>query len=317
MATEQIKVPDIGDFDEVDVIEVLVAEGDTVEAEQSLITLESDKATMEVPAPKAGKVLKVLIREGDKVAEGTPILELEPAEAGAGRETAAPASEPEQAPALAEGKPSPAAATEAPSDADCDLVVIGAGPGGYNAAFRAADLGLKVILVERYPVLGGVCLNVGCIPSKALLHVSHIIEAAEQFTDHGVAFGKPKIELDKLRDWKDSVVQKLTGGLAGMAKQRKVKPLPAWRASAGPTRSPWRAAMENGRSASGKPLSLPAPARSPHRGWIWTIRGSWIQPVRWNCTISPSACWWSAAASSAWKWPRSMPRSVRRSPWWN
>ena len=228
MATEQIKVPDIGDFDAVDVIEVLVAEGDTVEPEQSLITLESDKATMEVPAPKAGKVIKVLVKEGDKVAEGTAILELEVSAADqstehptdTGSEQQAPPKQ-EKPPTSPEAKPAPAASE--PDDADCDLVVIGAGPGGYTAAFRAADLGLKVILVERYPTLGGVCLNVGCIPSKALLHVSHIIDAAEQFAEHGVRFGKPKIELDKLRDWKTGVVKKLTGGLAGMAKQRKVE----------------------------------------------------------------------------------------------
>ncbi len=230
MAAEQIKVPDIGDFDEVDVIEVLVSEGDTVEAEQSLITLESDKATMEVPAPRAGKVTRVLIKVGDKVAEGKAILELEPSEGGGEEAEKEPAGEeaPKQDAAREEKaarKQAPArqAESKTPSDTDCDVVVIGSGPGGYTAAFRAADLGLKVILVERYPTLGGVCLNVGCIPSKALLHVSHIIEAAEQFRQHGVTFGKPKIQLDKLRGWKDSVVKKLTGGLAGMAKQRKVE----------------------------------------------------------------------------------------------
>ncbi|MCH8503284.1 MAG: dihydrolipoyl dehydrogenase [Ectothiorhodospiraceae bacterium] len=227
MAAEQIKVPDIGDFDEVDVIEVLVSEGDTVEAEQSLITLESDKATMEVPAPRAGKITKVLIKVGDKVAEGKAILELEPSEGGgeakAKKEPAGEtptkqgSSRPEQEPAAQQPQ------SKAPSDADCDVVVIGSGPGGYTAAFRAADLGLKVILVERYPTLGGVCLNVGCIPSKALLHVGHIIDSAEQFSEHGVTFGKPKIDLKKLRGWKESVVKKLTGGLAGMAKQRKVE----------------------------------------------------------------------------------------------
>ncbi|WP_290634321.1 dihydrolipoyl dehydrogenase [Aquisalimonas sp.] len=231
MATTTITVPDIGDFDAVDVIEVLVNDGDTVEPEQSLITLESDKATMEVPAITGGKVTSVKIKVGDQVKEGDVILELEAAESGAAaeppKEDAQPA-EPEPAPSAdkAESKPAPqpaAAASEAPSDADCDVVVIGAGPGGYTAAFRAADLGLKVILVERYDTLGGVCLNVGCIPSKALLHVGHILDTAEQFKDHGVVFGKPKIELDKLRDWKSSVVGKLTGGLASMAKQRKVE----------------------------------------------------------------------------------------------
>ena len=231
MANETIKVPDIGDFDEVDVIEVLVAEGDEVAAEQSLITLESDKATMEVPADRAGKVSKMLIKVGDKVAEGTPILELEAAsDAGEADKPKSGEQSSEDKPAAPEktaAKPRQDQATpapgDAPSDTDCDLVVVGAGPGGYTAAFRAADLGLKVILIERYPSLGGVCLNVGCIPSKALLHVGHIMDTAAAFKDHGIIFNKPKIELDKLRSWKDSVIGKLTGGLAGMAKKRKVE----------------------------------------------------------------------------------------------
>jgi len=231
MASKSVTIPDIGDFDEVDVIEVLVSEGDTVEAEQSLITLESDKATMEVPAPEAGTVKSVKIKVGDKVRQGDAILDLEPSAGGGGAESGAdkpaPAEQPgRDKPAAAQKSapaPAPAPAGNAPADADCDVVVIGAGPGGYTAAFRAADLGLKTILVERYESLGGVCLNVGCIPSKALLHVSHIVDTAEQFADHGVVFGKPKIELDKLRDWKNSVIGKLTGGLASMAKQRKVE----------------------------------------------------------------------------------------------
>ncbi len=232
MATKEIKVPDIGDFDEVDVIEVLVSEGDTIEPEHSLITLESDKAAMEVPAPEAGKITRVMVKVGDKVAEGKAIIEIEPAGAGAtgdkpAEQTTGKSEQPreKQQPEAPGGKPGPAAASPgpAPSDTDCDVVVIGAGPGGYTAAFRASDLGLRTILVERYDNLGGVCLNVGCIPSKALLHVGHILDTAEQFKDHGIVFGKPRIDLDKLRDWKNKVVGKLTGGLAGMARQRKVE----------------------------------------------------------------------------------------------
>ena len=221
MASKKIKVPDIGDFDAVDIIEVLVSEGDAIEAEQSLITLESDKATMEVPAPEAGKVTNLKVKVGDKVREGDVILELEPAagsDAGSGETQAE-----KEAPNQPSSAPSPAPTPAGDAPTDCDVVVIGAGPGGYTAAFRAADLGLKVILVERYETLGGVCLNVGCIPSKALLHVGHILDTAAHFKDHGITFGKPKIELDKLRGWKDSVVGKLTGGLAAMARQRKVE----------------------------------------------------------------------------------------------
>ncbi|MFO7857403.1 MAG: dihydrolipoyl dehydrogenase [Ectothiorhodospiraceae bacterium] len=231
MATTTITVPDIGDFDAVDVIEVLVSDGDTVEPEQSLITLESDKATMEVPATTGGTVTAVKIKVGDKVKEGDTILELEPAAGGGGEASGGESKQAEapkeEAPAASGGQaagPAPAAAaSEAPADADCDVVVIGAGPGGYTAAFRAADLGLKTMLVERYETLGGVCLNVGCIPSKALLHVGHIIDTADEFKEHGIVFGQPKIELDKLRDWKNKVIGKLTGGLTSMAKQRQVE----------------------------------------------------------------------------------------------
>jgi dihydrolipoamide dehydrogenase len=207
-----VKVPDIGDFKEVEVIEVLVKPGDTIAKEQSLITLESDKATMEIPSPGAGVVQELRVKVGDKVSQGTPILLLESAQ----RDKAeAPKKAPEAPKA---GSPVPATG----ADIECDVVVLGAGPGGYSAAFRAADLGLKTVLVERYPALGGVCLNVGCIPSKALLHTAAIVDAAKGLAAHGISFGEPKLDLARLRAFKDKVVGKLTGGLASMARMRKV-----------------------------------------------------------------------------------------------
>jgi dihydrolipoamide dehydrogenase len=203
---QEIKVPDIGDFKNVPVIEVFVKPGDVVKAEDPLIALESDKATMEVPSPFAGVVAEVKVKVGDKVGEGALILTLE---GGAEKPAAAPVAAPAAAPA-------PAGALQA------EVLVLGAGPGGYSAAFRAADLGKKVVLVERWPVLGGVCLNVGCIPSKALLHAAKVIDEAQDMSSHGVSFSAPKVDLDALRTWKDSVIKRLTGGLAGMAKQRKV-----------------------------------------------------------------------------------------------
>jgi dihydrolipoamide dehydrogenase len=213
MASQEVKVPDIGDFKEVEVIEVLVKPGDTVAKEQSLITLESDKATMEIPSPQAGVVKELKVRVGDKVSKGSAILALEAA------------AEKKEEARKAEKKPeAPAAPASGPAKAelDCDVVVIGSGPGGYSAAFRAADLGLRTVLVERYATLGGVCLNVGCIPSKSLLHTAAIVDAARSLAEHGVAFAEPKLDLAKLRAFKDKVVGKLTGGLAAMAKMRKV-----------------------------------------------------------------------------------------------
>jgi len=230
MSIVDLNVPDIGDFDEVEVIEILVAVGDTVEAEQSLITVESDKASMEIPAEQGGVVREILVKLGDKVAQGKTIVRVEAAAGEAAQAPAAQAAAPAasaapaapQAPASASA-PAPAPATfGGTADGEYDVLVLGAGPGGYSAAFRAADLGLKVVLVERYATLGGVCLNVGCIPSKALLHTVSVLEEARSLAAHGIAFGDPSIDLDKLRGYKDSVVGKLTGGLAGMAKARKV-----------------------------------------------------------------------------------------------
>ena len=231
MSLIDLNVPDIGDFDTVEVIEILVAVGDTIQAEQSLITVESDKASMEIPAEQGGVVKEILVKLGDKVSQGMPILRAEAAQSAAPAapvQSAAPAAAP-QAPAAPVAAPTAAPApAPAPAqfsgaaDGEYDVLVLGAGPGGYSAAFRAADLGLKVVLVERYATLGGVCLNVGCIPSKALLHTVGVLEEAKSLAAHGIAFGEPEIDLDKLRGYKDSVVGKLTGGLAGMAKARKV-----------------------------------------------------------------------------------------------
>jgi len=217
--TIDVLVPDIGDFADVPVIEVHVAPGDEVSEEDPLITLESDKATMDVPAPAAGKVGELKVAVGDTVSEGSPILTLEaPAPGGApAAETPAPAPAEAPAPAV------PAGSFEGEADVTCQVLVLGSGPGGYTAAFRAADLGLDTVLVERYPRLGGVCLNVGCIPSKALLHVAKVLTDAEEMRGHGVGFGEPEIDVDALREWKDSVVGRLTGGLGGMAKGRKVR----------------------------------------------------------------------------------------------
>ncbi|MEB2502584.1 dihydrolipoyl dehydrogenase [Burkholderia sp. BCCIQ04A] len=227
MSLIEVKVPDIGDFSGVDVIEVNVKPGDVIEKEQTLITLESDKASMEVPSDVAGTVKEVKVKAGEKVSQGTIIAIVE-ASAGA----AAPAKAPE-APKPVAAAPAPAAAAPAPApqagsyggaaDIECDMLVLGAGPGGYSAAFRAADLGMKTVLVERYSTLGGVCLNVGCIPSKALLHTALVIDEAAALASHGITFGKPQVDLDKLRDFKGGVVKKLTTGLAGMAKARKVE----------------------------------------------------------------------------------------------
>ncbi len=229
MATMDIKVPDIGDFSEVAVIEVLVKVGDTVKVEQSLITVESDKASMEIPCSHAGVVKELKVKVGDKVAEGSVVLVLEgtqaeeaPAAKAASSASPVTSSAPSQASASA-FKPASLPVTPAPEQTDCDLLVLGGGPGGYSAAFRAADLGLKVIVVERYSTLGGVCLNVGCIPSKALLHVASVMDEVAHLADLGVEFSKPKVNIDKLRGHKEKVISKLTGGLSQMAKMRKVQ----------------------------------------------------------------------------------------------
>ena len=258
MAAIELKVPDIGDFKEVEIIEVLVKVGDEISVEQSLITVESDKASMEIPSSMAGKIVEMKVKLGDKVSEGTVLAMVEAAGAAAAPASASSVSANEIAKvsdtlpgAPAGGRAeagggevsgassrdpgSPASSTASPSssnaprrfagtaDITCDMMVLGAGPGGYSAAFRAADLGMTTVLVERFSTLGGVCLNVGCIPSKALLHVAAVMDEAKNFASHGVSFGEPQVDLDKLRGWKSQVVNKLTTGLAGMAKARKVQ----------------------------------------------------------------------------------------------
>jgi dihydrolipoamide dehydrogenase len=249
-----IKVPDIGDFKEVAIIEVLVKPGDAIKMEQSLITVESDKASMEIPSSHAGVVKELKVKLGDMVSEGSVVLSLEvageavPAPA-AQAAPAAPAAPAPSAPAAAPA-PAPAAGAAAVAsapvvapaaasfsgtvDLECDLLVLGAGPGGYSAAFRAADLGLKVVIVERYATLGGVCLNVGCIPSKALLHVAAVMDEVSHMADLGVEFGAPQLNIDKLRGHKEKVIGKLTGGLAAMAKMRKVTTVRGYGAFVGP-----------------------------------------------------------------------------------
>ena len=211
----EVKVPDIGDFADVPVIEVLVSPGDDVAAEDPLVTLESDKATMDIPAPRAGTVAELKVAVGDTVSEGSLILLLAPAAVdGPGPDAAAP-----EAPAAAAGSPAP----KPEADVRAQVAVLGAGPGGYTAAFRAADLGLQVALIDRGETLGGVCLNVGCIPSKALLHVARVLAESEELSASGVSFARPEIDIDALRGWKESVVGRLTGGLDGLARQRKVQ----------------------------------------------------------------------------------------------
>jgi len=219
----EVKVPDIGDFKDVAVIEVMVKVGETIAVDTGLVMVESDKASMEIPSTHAGVVRKIKVKVNDKVSEGSVILVIEGAGAGAPAPTPAPAPAPAaQAPAAAAPLPG-AARYDGPVDAECEMLVLGAGPGGYSAAFRSADIGMKTVLVERYATLGGVCLNVGCIPSKALLHTASVMDEVKHLPDHGISYGPPQVDLDKLRAFKDGVIRKLTGGLAGMAKARKVE----------------------------------------------------------------------------------------------
>ena len=229
MATVEIRVPDIGDFKNIPVIEVHIAPGQAIAAEDPLVTLESDKATMEVPSPGAGTIVEVLVSAGDRVSEGTLIARFETtAAASSSKPAAGSASATASASAVSSSASAAASAISAASaytgssDISCEIMVLGAGPGGYSAAFRATDLGAKVVLIERNPTLGGVCLNVGCIPSKALLHTAAVMDEVKAMTDHGIAFGAPQIDVGRLRTHKEKIIGKLTGGLSHMAKARKV-----------------------------------------------------------------------------------------------
>ncbi len=225
--TVKLTIPDLGDFDEVEVIEVLVAPGDNVAVEDPLVTLETDKASMDIPAEQAGRIVSVELEVGDKVSTGDTVAVIEADEAGEDEFVQTQVMSPTEIAAATTTEPDATSAPVGEATHNAQLVVIGAGPGGYTAAFRAADLGLDVILIERSPVLGGVCLNVGCIPSKALLHAAKVIDDAEAMAEHGVSFGDPVIDAERLRDWKNEVIGKLTGGLATMATQRKVRVLQA------------------------------------------------------------------------------------------
>ena len=222
MSRQEIRVPDIGDFNNVQIIELHVKSGSTVAVEDPLITLESDKASLEVPSPMAGTIGEMKVKVGDRVSKGDLIALIDATGTGAKPAGKAEATAAKPAAAAAAPAPTAAAAFQGKTDHSCDVAVLGAGPGGYSAAFRAADLGQSVVLIERYPTLGGVCLNVGCIPSKALLHTASVMDEVKTFAAHGISFAAPVVDLAKVRSHKDQVVAKLTGGLAGMAKMRKV-----------------------------------------------------------------------------------------------
>jgi dihydrolipoamide dehydrogenase len=252
MASIDVKVPDIGDFKDVAVIEILVKPGDTVAADQSLITVESDKASMEIPSSHAGRVTALKLKLGDKVSEGSVILALEARDAAAAPAPSAAGPAPASVTVSAAAARPQAASYAGAADLECDMLVLGAGPGGYSAAFRAADLGLKTVLVERYATLGGVCLNVGCIPSKALLHVAAVMDEVTHFADLGVSFGSPNIELPKLLAHKQKVVGKLTGGLNAMAKMRKVTVVRGYGAFADPHHVAVEETTGDGQAKTGK-----------------------------------------------------------------
>ena len=225
MSITEVKVPDIGDFESVEIIEVICKKGDTVSVEDPLISVESDKATMDVPSPIAGVIREIKVKVGEKVSAGSLILKMETTDVSTENEEEIniEKDESEDKSLATESDTTPVKTFAGKADMSCDVLVLGSGPGGYTAAFRAADLGLNVLLVERYNRIGGVCLNVGCIPSKTLLHAAKVIDETESMSAHGISFGKPKINIEQLREWKNGIVNQLTSGLKSMAKQRKVQ----------------------------------------------------------------------------------------------
>ncbi len=327
MSVIEVKVPDIGDFDAVEVIEVLVKAGDTVEMEQSLIVLESDKASMDVPSSATGKVVEVKVKVGDKVGQGAVICTVEAQQAAA---APAPAQarlrrrRPHRPQRPQRPGPAPTAATHGGgADIQCEMLVLGAGPGGYSAAFRAADLGINTVLVERYSTLGGVCLNVGCIPSKALLHNAAVIDEAKALAAHGILFGEAKIDLDGLRHYKNQVVGKLTGGLAGMAKARKVQVVRGIGNFLDPHHLEVELTEGEGKRSTGKKTVIrfekaiiAAGSQAVKLPFIPEDPRIVDSTARWNCPRSPTRCWSSAAALSASKWPRCTARWVPKSMSW-
>ena len=304
----EVKVPDIGDFDEVPVIEVLVAVGDEVAVEDPLVVLESDKATMEVPSPAAGKVTDITVAVGDKVAEGSVLLSARGRRRAGGGQAGHRRARPRRSRSRRTRAAKPSGGPPSDADVSVQVAVLGGGPGGYTAAFRAADLGLSVALIDRGEQLGGVCLNVGCIPSKALLHVAKVMTEAAELGEAGITFEAPKIDVDKVREFKNGVVGRLTGGLESLAKQRKV---------AGRARRR-RVHRARTRSRSATPSSASSTASSPRARRRRRCRscprttGSSTPRARWRSTASRSGCWSSAAASSASRWRRSTTRSAPR-----
>jgi dihydrolipoamide dehydrogenase len=282
---QEIRLPDIGDFKDVPIIEIHIAPGQSVQKEATILTLESDKATLDVPAPEDGVIGEIYVKIGDKVSQGSLLATYA---RGAADQPAVAASPAPSAAAAAPAPPAPASAaapvptlSAAPADFEAEILVLGAGPGGYTAAFRAADLGQKVVLVDKRPTLGGVCLNVGCIPSKALLHVAKTIDEAGAMAAHGVKFGPPAIDLAAIRDWKDGVVRRLTSGLTGLSRQRKVTVVTG-----------------EGQFTSANTVRVETPDGTRVVRFAKAIIAAGSEP------IAPSA-----AASSASRWPRSIIRS--------